>query len=543
MRRRRADVLAAEALADALDLEVRPGPDLRVPPADTLGLKVRASDLRRDALRESLCFARGLERDVGDDERAPAGRLGDRGAVDADLGARLLDPLRRLDDLLHLRVPAAHDDLLNLLDRADPRPEREQVLAPGEAPFGDRLAGPAEVERLVHNEDLEVVEAGEAPQELPIGLVVLLDEPIGRVGPRLLDLAEREAGVVRQLPYDVGGGDVLIRPGSCRPVHALREVVAADDDLGSVASERGFEARDLALDDGCGRVRGQPGGFDLDLVADLSLGEMEESGPNPPYRFVQQNNETDWEFLWRLARLHDFEVLVLDKTLHFRRAGQTSPMALEVGRGPALVPAAGEGDPAGRGGGRPRLGPADEGGDRGEGGSSSRAPRSASGAPAVAEAAGGGTLVIADVPLADRGEADELAQSIASRSDAVRGGRGRLPREREDPGRGAGSRSRASASASAATYVCSSTTHVFRGAKGYETHFTVSGRAPRTSSTCSTPARARIVGQLGRHRDVTQNEDPDGLGRVRVKYPALGDDTEGWWARIACPGAARTAAC
>jgi uncharacterized protein involved in type VI secretion and phage assembly len=32
---------------------------------------------------------------------------------------------------------------------------------------------------------------------------------------------------------------------------------------------------------------------------------------------------------------------------------------------------------------------------------------------------------------------------------------------------------------------------------------------------------------------VTNNDDPEGLGRVRVKYPALGDSTEGWWARIA----------
>ena len=32
---------------------------------------------------------------------------------------------------------------------------------------------------------------------------------------------------------------------------------------------------------------------------------------------------------------------------------------------------------------------------------------------------------------------------------------------------------------------------------------------------------------------VTNNSDPDGLGRVRVKYPALGDDVEGNWARIA----------
>ena len=37
---------------------------------------------------------------------------------------------------------------------------------------------------------------------------------------------------------------------------------------------------------------------------------------------------------------------------------------------------------------------------------------------------------------------------------------------------------------------------------------------------------------------VTQNDDPKSMGRVRVKYPDLGDEIEGWWARIAAPGAA-----
>jgi uncharacterized protein involved in type VI secretion and phage assembly len=32
---------------------------------------------------------------------------------------------------------------------------------------------------------------------------------------------------------------------------------------------------------------------------------------------------------------------------------------------------------------------------------------------------------------------------------------------------------------------------------------------------------------------VTNNQDPDELGRVRVSYPALGTDHEGWWARVA----------
>jgi uncharacterized protein involved in type VI secretion and phage assembly len=38
---------------------------------------------------------------------------------------------------------------------------------------------------------------------------------------------------------------------------------------------------------------------------------------------------------------------------------------------------------------------------------------------------------------------------------------------------------------------------------------------------------------------VTQNEDPDKLGRVRVTYPELGPDNEGWWARVASPAAGK----
>lgn len=34
---------------------------------------------------------------------------------------------------------------------------------------------------------------------------------------------------------------------------------------------------------------------------------------------------------------------------------------------------------------------------------------------------------------------------------------------------------------------------------------------------------------------VTNNKDPDNLGRVKVKYPWLSDKDEGYWARIAAP--------
>jgi len=38
---------------------------------------------------------------------------------------------------------------------------------------------------------------------------------------------------------------------------------------------------------------------------------------------------------------------------------------------------------------------------------------------------------------------------------------------------------------------------------------------------------------------VTNNEDPDGLGRVKVKFPWLSDDHESHWARVAAPMAGK----
>ncbi|HWL41333.1 MAG TPA: VgrG-related protein [Ilumatobacter sp.] len=49
--------------------------------------------------------------------------------------------------------------------------------------------------------------------------------------------------------------------------------------------------------------------------------------------------------------------------------------------------------------------------------------------------------------------------------------------------------------------------------------------------------RVNPFGQLGLTIGVvTNNKDPDGHGRVRVKFPALSDSEESWWARIVTPG-------
>ena len=38
-----------------------------------------------------------------------------------------------------------------------------------------------------------------------------------------------------------------------------------------------------------------------------------------PHEFMQQDNETDWDFIWRLAERVGFEFVVEDQTAHFRK--------------------------------------------------------------------------------------------------------------------------------------------------------------------------------------------------------------------------------
>lgn len=83
------------------------------------------------------------------------------------------------------------------------------------------------------------------------------------------------------------------------------------------------------------------------------------------------------------------------------------------------------------------------------------------------------------------------------------------------------------------------------------------GRGGDMTTTFSTGARdsASIVDMLGGGGErvgafgqlgltigiVTNNKDPDGVGRVRVKFPALSDQEESWWARVVTPGAGSSA--
>jgi uncharacterized protein involved in type VI secretion and phage assembly len=87
-------------------------------------------------------------------------------------------------------------------------------------------------------------------------------------------------------------------------------------------------------------------------------------------------------------------------------------------------------------------------------------------------------------------------------------------------------------------YAVTEVEHSYGGVRGFETRFTAGDRQPRSLvDTLSTtvPSSFRRVGLL--IGVVTNITDPDSSGRVKVKFPSLGDDVESEWARVVSVGA------
>ena len=79
----------------------------------------------------------------------------------------------------------------------------------------------------------------------------------------------------------------------------------------------------------CGRSRTRPSS---DIVSKIvqEAGFQADCDPSgEPHDFVQQDNETDWDFIWRLAERIGFEFVVEDQTAHFRKPTPEGAIELE----------------------------------------------------------------------------------------------------------------------------------------------------------------------------------------------------------------------
>jgi len=267
----------------------------------------------------------------------------------------------------------------------------------------------------------------------------------------------------------------------------------------------------------------------------LARGTIDDAGG--PQDFIQQSSETDWMFLWRLATPIGFEVVVDGTTLHFRHAGGPTggrpiplawgvdllsfrPRATGIGQVSEVVVRGW--DPAV---GRSIVGTASSPAVTSEIGLSRRR---------VVSAMGAGSVAVCDHPVTSPEHATAVAEGIAGQladtfvdASGLAYGDPRLRAGAKVSVTGVGSQF-------AGVYALSETTHMFRAGRGYHTQLRVCGRAIPTLGAGNRRSgwhHSIVVGV------VTNNNDPSKLGRIRVKYPGLDPDHEGWWARMTAPSA------
>jgi phage protein D len=265
--------------------------------------------------------------------------------------------------------------------------------------------------------------------------------------------------------------------------------------------------------------------------------QVEAESTTVVHEFFQQSNETDWDFLWRLALMHDFEVVVTDTKLNFRAANEAKGAATQLTWQDNLISF------------RPRMtgvqqpqtvnirawDPKSKQAITGTASSPQTSSQAGVQRSQVANDLGGGTTAIADRVAANNGEANELAKATLQRmadaffeADGVAFGTPKITAGSKVEVKGVGSKF-------GGTYTVTSSTHSYRGTTGYQTSFQISGRSSRTLLELMRPPKERdwsaslVVGV------VTNNNDPEQMGRVRVKYPSLSDSEESAWARVATP--------
>ena len=254
-----------------------------------------------------------------------------------------------------------------------------------------------------------------------------------------------------------------------------------------------------------------------------------------PHDFMQQDNETDWDFIWRLAERVGFEFVVEDTQAHFRKPVADNPIALEW---PTTLRSFSPRVTATQQVSKVTLAVLDP--------KTKHPINSAATNPnqiarigvdrdQLAGAFGSAALHIASEPVKSQSEGDAVAQALLDKlangyiaAEGVSNGNPQIKAGVAVQVSGVGNKY-------SGTYRVAAATHVLRGGSTYETRFANSAAHTLLGSVGSD--RGSQVASFGSQLVlglVTNNQDPDRMGRVRVKYPALGtDEVEGTWARIA----------
>jgi phage protein D len=290
--------------------------------------------------------------------------------------------------------------------------------------------------------------------------------------------------------------------------------------------------------------------------AGIELGLVQETSET--HAHVGQANVSDWEFLMSRARAVGFDLDVVDGELLFARSASSAGAPSEAGadlgdasRDPRLLKY-GRNLLAFHG----RISAAEQVADvevRGWDDSrmepvvgTARAGTTAVGLDladpeSLAHFVGDPTIVAVDLAISGQAEADRAAAVLAERIGSAFAKADGIARGNTALRAGTAVRVVGVGEDFSGTYVLSQTRHVI-DRLGYRTHFQISGRGSGTPSTvpagavgaagAASPNRALGVGGLVRGI-VSDNADPEKLGRVKVHLPWLSDEYESNWMPVA----------
>jgi uncharacterized protein involved in type VI secretion and phage assembly len=370
---------------------------------------------------------------------------------------------------------------------------------------------------------------------LPDMATVRMADPEGKYVPKppffIGDKLEVQLGQIGDnRPAKVFSGEVLTYEPEFTSATATICVRAYDASHRMHRNRRSATYQDMTVADIVKKVAGENG---------LSTGEIAATGT--VHKFLQQSMETDLDFLTRLAATENCEVGMADGKVFLEKVGSAQgPVPVLNWRENVLsfkprMSASQQHDTVKVSSYDPKTRKA----ITAEVSAPGAISQAASDVRDKAKAFGSSTLLVADRIANTVEEARTIAQStldkLASGSFEAEGVMAGDPRVKaggklklERFGRFDGE------------HHVTSVTHVY-GHGDYRTRFAISGRNPRTLTDVMRPKNERdwtsgiVIGL------VTNNQDPEKLGRVRVKFPALGDNIEGNWARIALVGAGKEA--
>jgi phage protein D len=282
-----------------------------------------------------------------------------------------------------------------------------------------------------------------------------------------------------------------------------------------------------------------------ELAGDVGLSSKTDPDPAGSRKFVQQSNETNWELLARLGGHIGFTVYERDEKLYFTKAEDPlggATKTLEWGKDlqafrPRMTGVQQVTEVTVRGwdpdGAREIVGKASA--SQVKLGSKIGMPQTKASQAAFGDA----KVELGDRFVATSGEADAFAKSaLERRLNAYLEASGKVV-GRPDLKAGDWVEVKGVGTRFSGKYLLSEVAHTYRAEKGFTTAIKITGQNTHGLVDSLTPASRRNWGGSVVVAQVTNTNDPDGLGRVKLKFPSLGNDVESWWARIASPSAGK----